>query len=89
MTRLSLGALITGCTLLASLLLVPQHAFAATTASDDFDRAAGGLGGTWSDIADGGLAISSQAAAGTADSGLTGDAWTADSFGSDQYSQIT
>ncbi len=88
-TRASLGALATGCALLASLLLGPQTAFAATTASDNFARANGSLGGNWSDMTDGGMAISSQAAAGTAASGMSGDAWAANAFSSDQFSQVT
>ncbi len=55
-------------------------------ASDDFSRAAGGLGPHWTKINDGGLSISSHAVTGR--SGLTGDIWTARTFTSDQYSQI-
>ena len=58
----------------------------ATHASDDFNRAAGGLGSHWTNIGDGGLSISSHAVTGR--SGLTGDIWTAGTFTSDQYSQI-
>lgn len=60
----------------------------ATSASDDFARADGSLGPDWSDMSDGGLAISSGVAVGTS-SGESGDVWEADSFGSNQYSQIT
>ena len=38
-------------------------------ASDDFNRADGSLGPNWTDISDGGLAISSQAVAGSVASG--------------------
>ncbi|HUK67149.1 MAG TPA: alpha/beta hydrolase-fold protein [Streptosporangiaceae bacterium] len=81
------------CSLLVPLLASPHKAFAETasdpvTASDDFNRANGSLGPNWTDISDGGLAISSDAAAGTAAAGLSGDVWTADSFTSDQYSQV-
>src|SRR5262252_3305331 len=59
----------------------------ATSASDNFNRANGSLGPAWTDISDGGLAIVSQVAAGTAASGVSGDAWNAQTFGSDQFSQ--
>ena len=58
------------------------------TASDNFNRANGSLGPNWTDISDGGLAIVSQAAAGTASAGISGDIWTAGTFTSDQYSQV-
>jgi hypothetical protein len=61
----------------------------ATTASDDFNRADGSLGPNWTDISDGGLAITSQAVAGTAASGVSGDIRTAETYASNQYSQVT
>ena len=42
----------------------------------------------WTDISDGGLAITSQAVAGTAGTGVSGDIRTAESYASDQYSQV-
>jgi len=60
----------------------------ATSASDNFARADGSLGPNWTDISDGGLAISSDAVIGKAGS-VTGDAWTANTFNSDQFSQVT
>ena len=60
----------------------------AATASDNFSRANGSLGPNWTNISDGGLAIVSQAAAGTASAGISGDIWTAGTFTSDQYSQV-
>ena len=57
-------------------------------ASDDFNRADGGLGANWTGISGGALAISSQVAVGSASGGVTGDTWGAASFGSDQFSQI-
>jgi Putative esterase len=64
----------------------------ATSAADGFNRADGPLGSNWADITDGGLAITSQAVAGTktgaGDAGLTGDSWAADTFTSNQYSQV-
>jgi Putative esterase len=75
-----------------SLLLVPLVAFshnasAAVVASDNFNRADGGLGTNWTAISDGGMAIASQQVVGTVGN-TTGDMWTASSFTSDQYSQI-
>ena len=55
--------------------------------TDDFNRANGGLGTGWTAVSDGGLAIVSQAAAGTA-GGVTGDIRTGESFSSDQFSQV-
>jgi len=60
-----------------------------TTASDDFNRADGSLGPNWTDISDGGLAITSQAVAGTASTAVSGDIWAGGTFTSDQYSQAT
>jgi hypothetical protein len=61
----------------------------ATTVSDNFNRANGPLGGNWTDVSDGGLAISSNAAAGTAAAGVSGDTWTANSFSGDQFSEFS
>ena len=61
---------------------------AADSGSDDFNRPDGSLGANWTDISDGGLAISSQAAAGTSTSGTSGDMRTAESYSSNQYSQV-
>ena len=62
-------------------------ASSATTASDNFNRADGGLGPNWTATADGGMAIASQPVAGTAGA-TTGDMWTADTFASDQFSAV-
>ena len=56
--------------------------------SDNFNRANGPLGPNWTDMSDGGLAISSQAVAGTSATGISGDMRTAENYSSDQYSQI-
>jgi hypothetical protein len=61
----------------------------ATSGSDDFNRADGALGANWASTSDGGLAISSQAAAGTSASGVSGDIRTAENYASNQYSQVT
>src|ERR1700729_969312 len=74
--------------LFAAQFALPHKAFAdATSASDNFARADGSLGPNWTDVSDGGLAISSGAVIGTVGS-VTGDAWTANSFGGDQFSQV-
>ena len=59
----------------------------ATSASDDFNRADGGLGPNWTAISDGAMAISSQAVTGTAGA-TTGEIRTAETYASDQYSQV-
>jgi Putative esterase len=82
--------LFAACSLFGALLgASPQHALAdVTTVSDDFNRANGSLGSDWTDMADGGMAISSDAVAGGNANGNTGDMWSANTFGSDQFSQI-
>ncbi len=80
-------SLLVFCALLVPLLVLAQKALAAT-ASDGFNRANGSLGPNWTDISDGGLAITSGAAAGTAGSGVSGDIRTAESYSSNQYSQV-
>jgi hypothetical protein len=59
----------------------------ATSATDNFNRADGGLGANWTAISDGGMAIASQQVTGTAGA-VTGDTWTASTFTSDQYSEV-
>ena len=59
----------------------------AGTATDDFNRANGPLGSNWTAMTDGPLAISSQVVTGTT-SGNSGDIRTAETYTSDQYSQI-
>ena len=60
----------------------------AGSGSDNFNRADGPLGANWTDMSDGGLAISSQAVAGTSATGTSGDMRTAESYSSNQYSQV-
>ena len=74
------------CSLLVPLLVFPPNA-AATSGSDDFNRADGGLGASWTAIADGGLSIASQAVAGSS-GGLAGDIRTGETYAGDQYSQV-
>jgi hypothetical protein len=59
----------------------------ASSASDNFQEPNGSLSGNWTATSDGGLGISSNAAVGQG-SGNSGDYWTADTFTSDQYSQV-
>ena len=59
-----------------------------SSASDDFNRADGSLGPNWTDISDGGLAVSAQAVTGTVASGNSGDIRTGESYDSNQFSQI-
>jgi hypothetical protein len=78
--------------LVPSFFLFPIFALSHTVnaevvASDDFDRAEGGLGSEWTAIAGGGMMISSQAVTGVAGV-TTGDISTAVSYPRNQYSQI-
>jgi len=59
----------------------------ATAATDNFNRADGDLGPDWAPMSDGGLSIASNQVIG-ADQGAAGDIRVAESYGSDQYSQI-
>ena len=65
----------------------PARRFGDSAVSDDFNRADGGLGSGWTAVSDGGMSISSQAVAGSAGA-TTGDIRTAETYGSDQYSQV-
>ena len=80
-------ALVLGA-LMAPVLSVPQRAFAAgLSVSDNFNRSDGALGASWTDMTDGGLAISSQEVVGT-NGTFSGDIRTGETFASDQSSQI-
>ena len=57
------------------------------SASDNFNRANGNLGANWTDMTDGGLAISSQVVVGT-NGAYSGDIRTGETYASDQSSQI-
>ena len=68
--------------------MLPHKAAAGTlTASDDFNRADGGLGPNWTAVSDGAMAISSQAVTGAVNV-TTGEIRTAETYASDQYSQV-
>ena len=59
----------------------------ASSVSDNFNRANGTLGAGWTDMTDGGLAISSQVVTGTK-AAYSGDIRTGETYTSDQSSQI-
>jgi len=75
------------CALVVPLLALSQGAFAATSVSDNFNRPDGTLGAGWTDMSDGGLAISSQVVTGTT-SAYSGDIRSGEAYASDQSSQI-
>ena len=80
--------LLTFSILLVPLVAFPHNASADTvTASDNFNRADGGLGSGWTAVSDGAMSISSQAVAGVGGA-TTGDIRTAETYGSDQFSQV-
>jgi hypothetical protein len=60
---------------------------AASSVTDNFNRANGSLGAGWTDMTDGGLAISSQMVVGTT-STYSGDIRTGETYSSNQSSQI-
>lgn len=70
-------------------MLVAAALFAALPASDNFNRANGGLGTNWTDIQAGLMILSN--AAGTSGVAATSETayWNADAFPNDQYAQIT
>jgi hypothetical protein len=87
--RVLSGRLLVLACLIAPLVAFPGDAGAgAVTATDNFARANGSLGSNWTDMTDGGLAIVNQAVAGTNAGGSSGDIRTAETYGSDQYSQV-
>jgi hypothetical protein len=57
------------------------------TAADDFNRANGALGGSWTAMSDGAMAISSQVVTG-GNSGQSGGTRTAETYASNQYSEV-
>jgi Putative esterase len=88
---LSSGLLLVSCMLLFLPACAPQKPSAGITGTipaDDFNRADGSLGASWTGMPDGGMAISSHAVTGTSASGASGDMWTSSAFTADQYSQV-
>ena len=84
---LVLGALVLGA-LSIPIFATPKPASAAAgSVSDNFNRANGTLGAGWTDMSDGGMAISSQVVVGTK-SAYSGDIRTGENYASDQSSQI-
>ena len=69
-----------------SNVVVTCTASTGISASDDFNRADGGLGGGWAAMNDGGLSVVSQRVVGAA--GTAGDIRVGESYGGDQYSQV-
>ena len=69
------------------LVALSQPAQAATTVTDDFNRADGALGPAWTPMSDGGMAISSQVVTGT-NAATSGDIRVGETYASDQSSQI-
>jgi len=65
-----------------SIALLPRTSLAQAT--DNFNRA----NGPRTDTTDGGLAISSQAVVGTNATGLSGDMRIAETYNSNQFSQV-
>ncbi len=78
------------CCLIAPLAIVPIATANAGTASasDNFARANGSLGPNWTNMADGGLTIVNQQVQGTNSGGDSGDIRTAETYSSDQSSQV-
>ena len=78
------------CSLMAPLAIVPIATANAGTASasDNFARANGSLGPNWTNMADGGLTIVNQQVQGTNSGGDSGDIRTAETYSSDQSSQV-
>ncbi len=87
--RLGLTGLLVLCCLVGAMVVMPNKGYAATSASDNFDRANGPLGPNWTNLTDGALTISNQMAMGTNANGNSGDVRTAETYANDQYSQIT
>src|ERR1700722_18046595 len=83
---LVLGSLVLGA-MAVPLFAGQQRAFAAGSVSDNFNRANGTLGAGWTDMSDGGMAISSQVVVGTKSS-YSGDIRTGETYLSNQSSQI-
>ena len=87
----SLRVLLAASFLLAGQLAFPHQALAGTTetviGSDSFNRANGGLGTGWTATSDGAMSIASQQLVGTAGA-TTGEIRTAESYPSDQFSQV-
>jgi hypothetical protein len=77
----------TGIVSSANITNVAVTCTTSPPAADDFNRPDGGLGASWAPMSDGELSIASQQVVGTA-GGIAGDIRVAETYGSDQYSQI-
>ena len=76
--------------LFSSLLVAAAStpASAATSRTDNFDRANGALGPNWTAMTDGAMAISSRAVVGTATAAYSGAIRTGETYAANQASQI-
>ena len=83
-----LRVLLAASLLIVGLVAFPHQAHAGETVigSDSFNRANGSLGAGWTDDSDGGLSIVSGQVVGNG--GNSGDIRTAESYPSDQFSQL-
>lgn len=77
----------TGTITSANVTDVRVSCISGTYAEDNFNRANGSLGSSWTDFSAGGLIISSQTVVGTLDT--SGSIRTAETYTSDQYSELT
>jgi hypothetical protein len=73
--------------LLGSAFALTRGASAGTLATDNFNRANGSLGSAWTPTSDGSMSIASQQVIGKSGA-TTGDIRTAETYPSDQFSQI-
>ncbi len=83
----SLRLLLIASFLLVGQLAFPHQALAAVSASDNFNRADGSLGPNWTATSDGAMSIASHQVTGIAGQN-TGEIRTAETYPSDQFSQI-
>jgi hypothetical protein len=85
---ISNGAGSIGAANISNVTVTCTNSTTTASASDNFNRANGSLGASWTDLSVGGLAITSQTVSGTVPSGVSGDIRTGESYDSNQYSQI-
>ncbi|HSZ28462.1 MAG TPA: hypothetical protein VK784_01740, partial [Pseudonocardiaceae bacterium] len=83
---LAVSCLVSGPLVFTHLAFADNSSNETLIGSDSFDRANGPLGAGWTDDSDGGLSIVSDQVAGNG--GNSGDIRTAESYPSDQFSQL-
>ena len=71
-----------------SVTITCRTTTAGGTATDDFNRANGGLGANWTAIADGAMVISGQAVVGTKTASFSGNIRSGETYANDQSSQL-